>query len=130
MANKELNPTASELEVLQVLWKESPLTVRAIHDQISKNKDTGYTTTLKIMQLMTEKGLLSRKIDRNKHYYIAVQSEDFIQDSLLDKFLAKTFDGSTQKLVLKALGKHSANEKELEEIQEFINQKKKENERH
>lgn len=130
MTNKELSPTAAELEVLQILWKESPLTVRTIHDQISKNKDTRYTTTLKIMQLMLKKGLLIRNVNSKKHYYFPVQSEEYIQDNLFDKFLAKTFDGSAQKLVLKALGKHSASQKELDEIQEFINQKKRENERH
>lgn len=130
MKNKNLNPTASELEILQVLWRESPLTVRAVHDQVSENKETGYTTTLKIIQIMTEKGFLVRQVEGKKHFYTPVQSEDLVQGELLDRFLEKTFRGSAHKLVLKALGNHSANQLELEEIQEFINQKKKENEGH
>lgn len=130
MINKHSNPTASELEILQVLWKKSPLTVRSVHDRVSENKETGYTTTLKIMQIMTEKGFLVRQVEGKKHYYSPVQSEDIVQGELLDRFLEKTFRGSAHKLVLKALGNHSANQQELEEIQEFINQKKVENENH
>lgn len=128
MKKKKTGPTSSELEILQVLWKNSPLSVRAVHDQISENKETGYTTTLKTMQIMTEKGLVSREILGKKHVYSPVQTEDLIQDELLDKFLKRAFQGSTYKLVLKALGNHTTNHKELAEIQEFINQKKKENE--
>ncbi|MEQ9288645.1 MAG: BlaI/MecI/CopY family transcriptional regulator [Cyclobacteriaceae bacterium] len=127
MKKKKTGPTSSELEILQVLWKNSPLSVRAVHDQISENKETGYTTTLKTMQIMTEKGLVSREILGKKHVYSPVQTEDLIQDELLDKFLKRAFQGSTYKLVLKALGNHTTNRQELAEIQEFINQKKKEN---
>lgn len=127
MKKKKTGPTSSELEILQVLWKNSPLSVRAVHDQISENKETGYTTTLKTMQIMTEKGLVSREILGKKHVYSPVQTEDLIQDELLDKFLKRAFQGSTYKLVLKALGNHTTNHQELAEIQEFINQKKKEN---
>ncbi len=125
MTKKKLNPTASELEILQILWKENPLSVRAVHNHISENKETGYTTTLKIMQIMVEKGLIKRIIKGKKHYYAPVQSEDLVQDELLDKFLKKTFGGSAHKLVLKALGNHSANQKELDEIQAYINRMKK-----
>ncbi len=121
MKNK---PTESELEILQVLWKEQPCTVRDINERINENRTSdnimGYTTTLKLMQIMTKKGLLFRTGQGRKHIYTAAIKEKETQSALLDKFLNRTFGGSAMKLVMQALGNHKTSQAELEEIKALI----------
>ena len=118
-------PTAAELSILQILWKKGPSSVREIHEVLSEDKDSGYTTTLKIMQLMYEKGLLSRESHGRKHIYKAEIEQETTQGNMLDNFMQKTFGGSAAKLVLQALGRGKTSKSELDEIQELLDQMKK-----
>ena len=117
-----MKPTDAELEILQVLWAQGPSTVRQIHDELIKTRDVGYTTTLKFMQIMHEKGLLTRIEDARSHVYTAVISEEETQKSLLDRFVDTAFRGSASKLVMQALGQHKASREELDEIRALLNQ--------
>ena len=115
-----LKPTDSELNILQVLWESGPANVRFINDELSKTKDVGYTTTLKILQIMTEKGLVTRIKDGRNHIYSAAVEQNAAQRQLLDKLLNGVFGGSAKKLIMQALGAHNASKKELEEIRKYI----------
>jgi len=130
MKNKHSNnaPTASELAILQLLWKNGPLSVKDVHEALDRDKPVVYTTVLKTMQVMMERGMLDRTTEGRKHIYRAVIAQVATQDKLLDSFLNKTFGGSAQKLVMRALGKHTPGPQELEELKAYIdrleNQKK------
>jgi predicted transcriptional regulator len=125
MKNKDSsNPTPSELAILQILWKDGPSSVKHIHEKLSEEKEVVYTTILKTMQVMSEKGMLRRTAQGRKHIYQAAVNQDDTQDALLDKFLDKTFGGSASKLVLKALGNYNASQEELDQIKQFIEQQK------
>ena len=120
----KIKPTESELEILLILWQKGNATVREVHDEICKTKDAGYTTTLKIMQIMTEKGLIIRNIDNRVHIYKAAIGEDAMQNQLLDKFIDTAFRGSAMKLIMQALGNHKTSEQELEEIKKLLEDRK------
>ena len=120
MKNTIIKPTESELEILQVIWEFGPSTVRFINDRLKLNKKVGYTTTLKIMQIMTEKGILSRNTESRTHVYTSLISQDMAQQQLLDKLLKSVFGGSAKKLVIQALGNHKSTKTELEEIKKLI----------
>ena len=122
MKNQAIKPTESELEVLQILWEFGPSTVRFINDRLKRDKKVGYTTTLKIMQIMTEKGMLSRDTEKKTHIYTSLISQKDAQQQMLDKLLNTVFGGSAQKLVLQALGNHKSTKKELEEIKKIISE--------
>lgn len=126
MTEKEGKPTEAELEILQVLWKHEPATVRFINDELNKSRVVGYTTTLKIMQLMTAKNLLSREEEGRKHLYTSLIKEAETQGALLDRFLATTFGGSAMKMVMQALGNHKTSKEELGKIKELIQSMEKE----
>ena len=119
---KKFTPTTSELEILQFLWTNSKATVREVHAYLtaSQQKDVGYTTTLKTMQVMLERGLLKREIEGRKHLYLSAIEKDDTQNELLDKFLKLTFGGSAMKLVMKALGNYQASNEELDELKKYI----------
>ncbi|MEM7105838.1 MAG: BlaI/MecI/CopY family transcriptional regulator [Bacteroidota bacterium] len=126
MQRKDKKPTESELEILRILWDNGPSTVREIHDIISKTKDVGYTTTLKLMQIMTEKkGFLTRAKSGKTHIYSALLTESKAQQGLVDRLLDTAFDGSAMKLVMKALGNRNSSPDELKKIKEFIDQLEK-----
>ncbi len=114
-------PTDSELEILTYLWKAGPSTVRQVHDYLAETKEAGYTTTLKLMQIMHEKGLLSRTEEARSHVYTAHVSEEETQQTLLDRFVETTFRGSAARLVMQALGNHKTSAEELDEIRELLN---------
>ncbi len=114
------SPTASELSILQLLWKEGPLSVRDVHDALAQNKPVVYTTVLKTMQVMLERGMLNRESEGRKHIYRAAIEQSKTQDKLLDTFLNKTFGGSAKKMVMRALGKHTPDKEELEELKAYI----------
>lgn len=113
-------PTEAELEVLQILWKHGPGTVRFVNDRLNEKKTVGYTTTLKIMQLMFEKGLLRREENTRSHLYHPVVKENETQRLLLDRFLDTAFGGSALKLVMQALGNHKATKEEISQIRELL----------
>ncbi len=123
-------PTDAELQILMVLWKEQPCTVRQVNDRINEKrgtgaKEVGYTTTLKFMQIMLEKGLLSREVNDRVHTYRAVLAEGDVQQTLLEGFVDSTFRGSAKSLVMSALGSSKTSREELEEIKKLIEQLEK-----
>jgi len=113
-------PTEAELEILQILWKHGPRTVRFVNDQLNQKKTVGYTTTLKIMQLMFEKNLLKRDETTRSHLYSASAKEKETQGLLLDRFLETAFGGSALKLVMQALGNHNASKEEISQIRKLL----------
>lgn len=125
MASKYVKPTESELEILQVLWDKKTASVRDVHEELSKTKDAGYTTTLKLMQIMFEKGLVKRDSTLKTHFYQAAASKEKTQKHLLGKMIDTLFGGSPTELVMQALGNHKASPEELEEIQQLIENLKK-----
>ena len=122
---KYIKPTESELEILQVLWQKGTASVREVHEELAKTKDVGYTTTLKLMQIMFEKGLVKRDATFKTHIYEPQVSKDKTQKHLLNKMIDTLFGGSPTQLVLQALGNHKASEEELETIQQLLNNLKK-----
>jgi len=122
MSRKQLKPTESELEILQILWEEGPASVRTVNEILSRHREVGYTTTLKIMQIMLDKGLVVRNTDARSHIYAAGVKENDIQNQLLGRFLEATFRGSASKLVVQLLGNHNATQEELEVIKALIEQ--------
>lgn len=122
MSNQELpRPTDAELEILQILWSHGPCNVRFVNDLLNQQREVGYTTTLKLMQIMTDKGLLTRDADQKVHIYHAVVTESETQKVLLQRFVDAAFRGSAMKLVLQALGNSQASAEELDEIKDLIN---------
>ena len=119
-------PTDSELAILQVLWEKGPSTVRLVNEQLNLEREVGYTTTLKLMQIMAEKGLVSRNTETRTHIYEAALTEREAQRNLLDKFVDTAFRGSAVKLVMQALGNHKTSKEELEAIKALIEDKEKE----
>ena len=121
MSTKTIKPTESELEILQVLWEKDKASVREVHEELLTTKDVGYTTTLKLMQIMHEKGLVKRDDSFKTHIYQASVSKEKTQKHLLGKMINNLFGGSPAELVLQALGNHKASPAELEEIQQLLN---------
>ncbi len=118
--NKSNKPTESELEILQVLWQKQSATVREVHEEILKHKDAGYTTTLKLMQIMFEKGSVTRDSSSKTHIYQPAVTKQKTQALFLNKMIDSLFSGSSAQLVMQALGNHKASKKELEEISSFL----------
>ena len=115
-----VEPTRSELEILQVLWETGPATVRTVNDELLKQKDVNYSTTLKFMQIMTEKGLLQRDDSQMKHIYSVVEAEEKTKAHLLDKFVESLYKGSAGKLVMQLLGNKKASQQEIQEIKDML----------
>ena len=122
---KYVKPTESELEILGVLWERGLASVREVHEELAKNKDVGYTTTLKLMQIMHEKGLVKRDDSVKTHIYQAIVSREKTQKHLLGRMINGLFGGSPTQLVIQALGNYKASEEEIEEIQKLLNNLKK-----
>ena len=117
-----MKPTDSELEILHVLWTNGPSTVRQVHETLSLSRDLGYTTALKLMQIMHEKGLLTREETNRSHTYAAAVTEEDTQRGLVERFVETAFRGSASKLVMQVLGQHKASREELDEIKKLLNQ--------
>ena len=125
MSQKHLKPTESELEILQVLWDKGEATVREVHEELAQTKDVGYTTALKLLQIMFEKGHVTRDDSSKSHVYKAAVSKEKTQSQLVGKMINTLFAGSPGQLVMQALGNHNASAAELEEIQKLIDSLKK-----
>ncbi|MBE0662439.1 MAG: BlaI/MecI/CopY family transcriptional regulator [Bacteroidales bacterium] len=122
MNSKKHRPTESELEILQILWEKGPATVREVHEIIESNRDIGYTTTLKIMQIMTDKGLLQRDTSQRSHLYNPAFKREDIEGDMLNKMIQNLFSGSASRMVIGALSQKSLTEKEIGEIRDYLNQ--------
>ena len=110
----------NELKIMQILWDQGPSSVRDVHEKISEDKDSGYTTTLKLMQIMAAKGIAVRDTSARTHIYSAALSEQKTKKDLLSRFISSTFKGSSSSLVLQALGNGNTTQKELDEIKALI----------
>jgi BlaI family transcriptional regulator, penicillinase repressor len=115
-------PTDGELSILKVLWRRGPSTVRGVWEELCRVHDTGYTTVLKIMQIMTEKGLLARDEKQRSHVYAAVQPACTTRRRLLGDLLEKAFDGSAASLVVQALSSRKTSPEELAEIRRLLDE--------
>lgn len=113
-------PTESELEILKVLWSEGPSTVREVNSVLNLIREIGYTTTLKIMQIMTQKGTVSRDESTRTHVYSAAVKESQIKDAMVDRLMDSAFSGSASQLVMQALGRGKTSHEELEKIKALI----------
>ncbi|MBI1752403.1 MAG: BlaI/MecI/CopY family transcriptional regulator [Acidobacteria bacterium] len=120
MSTTPIRPSDGELAILRVLWVRGPATVRDVHTELSKDRDMGYTTVLKLMQIMVEKGLLARDERARSHTYGPLQSEAETQRCLLKELLHKAFSGSRRELVLQALEAEPASAEELEDIRRML----------
>ena len=110
------------MEILQVLWDRGPATVRQVHEQLRRTRSTGYTTTLKLMQIMTEKGLVERDQSRRSHVYRVKVSQDRAQRQLVRNLLDRAFGGSTKNLVMQALAAKKTSAAELAEIRKLLDE--------
>jgi predicted transcriptional regulator len=119
---KTMGPTDRELAILGVLWEKGSGTVRDVHEALHENSETGYTTTLKLMQIMVEKGLLVREDDGRRHIYRPALSEERTQKELLQDLLDRVFAGSAEKLVLRALSAKKVSPNELKRIREMLDE--------
>jgi len=119
-----LKPTDAELDILRVLWREGGSTVREVHDVLRQHRLTGYTTVLKLMQIMHDKGLVARDETQRAHVYEALISEQETQQRLLGDLLDKAFSGSASRLVMQALSAHEASDEELAQIQQLLDELK------
>ncbi|MBC7891715.1 MAG: BlaI/MecI/CopY family transcriptional regulator [Sphingobacteriaceae bacterium] len=117
-----MKPTDSELAILHVLWEQGPSTVRQVFEHLSRGRDLGYTTALKLMQIMHEKGLITRTEAGRSHVYAALLTETDAQRDLLNRFVDTAFRGSAMKLVMQALGDSKASKDELDEIRRLLDQ--------
>ena len=113
-------PTDSELRILNILWDRGPASVRAVHDILQSDKQSQYTTTLKLMQIMTDKGLVARDASQRTHVYRAAAPQEQTQRHLVKDLLDRAFGGSARALVLQALAARKATQEELAEIRELI----------
>ncbi len=123
----EVQPTESELEILQVLWQSKKATVRQVHEVLASKRDIGYTTTLKLMQIMTEKKLLKRDTNQRIHIYQPIIGQSSVEQSLMQKIKKNLFRGSTSQLVIGALSSEAISKSELQEIRDYLNNYEKEN---
>ncbi|MES1160126.1 MAG: BlaI/MecI/CopY family transcriptional regulator [Bacteroidota bacterium] len=117
----DAEPTRTELAILQILWQYGPSTVRFVHDTLNETKDSvQYTSTLKLMQLMTEKGMLVRDETNMKHIYSAAMEERSTKGSLLNKFIDSMYDGSVGNMMVALLGNEKTSEEDLRKVKELL----------
>ena len=114
-----MKPTESELKILQVLWNKGPSSVRAVYESLEKTA-VGYTTILKLMQIMLEKDMVDRDTSARTHIYKAKLNKEDTQEKFLDKMIDSVYNGSTSRLVMQALDNQRASPQELEEIKAFL----------
>ena len=116
------NPTPAELAILQVLWSRGPSTVREIHEVLSRDKDVGYTSALKFLQIMTAKGLVTRTEDQRAHVYSAQQPAEKTKQQFAADVLKRVFHGSASQLMQHALSGRRGSKKEIEELRRLLDE--------
>ena len=121
-SEKKYHPTESELEILQVLWEKGEATVREVHEVLEQTRDIGYTTTLKTMQIMNDKGLLERNTSSRTHIYRPLITRKNTQNQFLINMIDRLFRGSASRMVIGALDESNLSEAELREIQDYLKQ--------
>ena len=122
MKDSPQKPTASELEILRVLWSRGPCTVREVHEALSEKKDLGYTTVLKLLQIMTAKGTVRRDEGQRAHVYEACQPATETKRQLVGDVLQRVFEGSASELMIHALEGRKTSKKELEELRRLLDE--------
>jgi BlaI family transcriptional regulator, penicillinase repressor len=120
MRKPAVKPTAKELEILQILWIKGPVAVKDVHEAMGGEKANGYTTILKLLQIMNEKGLVTRQKSGKLHLYEAVASQESTRQQMVDKMINTVFDGSAMQLVMSALGNKRSSKEELTEIKKYL----------
>lgn len=118
----DIKPTTSELEILQIIWKAGSCTVRQVNEELSREKGIviGYTTTLKLMQIMHEKGLLERETTSRTHLYKALISQSKTSQNMLNTLIDTVFNGSAAQLIMQALSDKKSSKEEIEMIKEYL----------
>ena len=122
MSNKKLKPTDSELEILNIIWDKGASTVREVHTELEKTKASKYTTTLKIMQIMHEKGLLTRDASARTHIFDTAIPQEQAQGQILKQMIDTVYNGSATRMVMQALGNHKSSSEELEQIRKYLSE--------
>jgi len=117
---RKTEPTKAELEILNVLWQHGPSTVRFVNDKLNEQRDINYTSTLKLMQIMADKGIVKRDESQMKHIYHVVEEEQKTKSHLLDKFVDSVYQGSANKLVMQLLGNKQASKEDLANIRAIL----------
>lgn len=118
--SKTTKPTEGELEILNILWAKGPSTVRAVHEELEKTKESGYTTTLKLMQIMCDKNLLKRDTSSRTHIFEAAIAKEQTQGQIVKRMVDTVFNGSTMQMVMQALGNYKASDEELQKIKDYL----------
>jgi BlaI family penicillinase repressor len=113
-------PTEKELEILQIMWKKGAVAVKDVHESMGGEQENGYTTILKLMQIMHEKGLVTRQKNGKLHLYKAVPTQEKTRQFILDKMIHTVFQGSAMQLVMSALGNKKSTREELSEIKKYL----------
>lgn len=119
MNNSNIKPTEGEMEILQVLWQKGNCTVREVHEDLGK-QNSGYTTTLKLMQIMLEKGLVDRDTSAKTHIYRALVNQEKTQQQIVNKMIDNVFNGSAARLVMQALGNQTTSQEEIDLIKAYL----------
>lgn len=120
MTGKRQRPTDAEIEILSVLWQNGPTTVREVHTKLANRRDVGYTTVLKQMQIMTERGLLIRDESERSHVYRPKQKAETTQRGIVKDVIARVFSGSTDQLVMRALSATKATPEQIAQIRKML----------
>jgi predicted transcriptional regulator len=115
-------PSNAELEILRILWRRGPSTVRDVHDELKRERDVGYTTVLKIMQVMAEKKIVTRDESERSHVYAPAVEEKSVKRRLVSELLDKAFDGSAAQLVMQALSDKRASPEDLKKIRQLLDE--------
>ena len=120
MTKKAIKPTEKELEILQIVWDKGPVSVKDVHDALGGEEANGYTTILKMMQIMHDKGILVRQKLGKMHLYHTAQAQENVRGQMVEHFIQNVFKGSAMQLVMSALGNSSSSKEELEEIRKYL----------
>lgn len=122
MSKQEFRPTEGELEILQILWKNGPCSVKQVNEAMNFRKDVGYTTSLKMLQIMFEKGLVKREATGKIHIYSPAIKEGLVKKNFVKDLIDQVFEGSPMELVVQTLGNYKASAEEISDLKKLIQQ--------